>query len=271
LEKRLMADKVALLPPVLDSNNFKYMVNDDGGVKCGDSNMTTEIAEMLKVTQAKTARWSGTLITNSQCSPVEVQQILHSSSGFLYCGLGKLSGLISSELLTCLNLTDSHVHIIADKVTSAHSLRYEAKADQDKDKEILALETSLNLAGLFYLNGSVLTLINSDETNSDNNVKFVSSLLKTVVEGEISLGSALYLTRFPPPPEVAPAAPVTPVGKGAKAKPVKQKSDSGADATPQIPIEITMPESLDPSVFNLAAFGVPHITLGEAVPAAGKK
>ena len=270
MEKRLNADKVALIPPVVDSNNFKYLVNDDSGVKCGNLSMTAEIGEMLKVTQAKTARWSGTFITDSQCSPVEVQEILHNSSGFLYCGLGKISGLISSELLTCLNLSDGHVHIISDKVTSAHSLRYETKADQDKDEDLLVLETSLYLAGLLFLNGSVLTLINSDETNSDSNVKFVSSLIKTAVEADCSLGTALYLTRFPPPPDAVPAQPTTPVGKG-KAKPAKAKSDPGQDAGAHIPIEIKMPESLDPTIFNMAAFGVPHLTFSEPIPNQGKK
>lgn len=270
LEKRLMADKISLLPPVVDSNNFKYIVNDDGGVKCGNLNMTTEVGEMLKVTQTKTARWTGTLITNSQVSPVEVQEILHGSSGFLYCGLGKISGLISSELLTCLNLNRSHVHILADKVTSAHSLRYETKADQDKDKKLLELETSLHVAGLLYLNGSVLTLINSGETNSDSNVKFVCSLVKTAVEGDCSIGNALHLTRFPAPPEPPLPQPVTPVGKG-KAKAAKAKPESTQDQNTRPPLEIKLPESLDPSVYNMAAFGVPHVTLGDPIPNQGKK
>ena len=134
----------------------------------------------------------------------------------------------------------------------------------------MVLETSLYLAGLLFLNGSVLTLINSDETNSDSNVKFVSSLIKTAVEADCSLGTALYLTRFPPPPDAVPAQPTTPVGKG-KAKPAKAKSDPGQDAGAHIPIEIKMPESLDPTIFNMAAFGVPHLTFSEPIPNQGKK
>lgn len=270
LDKRLLTDKIAIQPPAVDTNNFKYILNDDAGLRCGDTDVVNEFGEMLKATQAKTARWAGTVVTDNQCSPMEMQEILTSSSGFIYCGLGKMFTLISSELLSRLNMSSNHLHIIADQVITSHVLRHQTQEKENRGKHLLKLESPLNLAGLLYLSGSILTLVNSVETSSDTNIAFLTNLIKTAVENELPMGPALHLTRYPPPPEAVSSKPPTPLAKGAKAKSPK-KTDSGQESKVEIPMEINIPPSLDPGIYNMVGFGLPHLTLGEGTPVAGKK
>ena len=270
LDKRLLTDKIAIIPPVVDLNSFKYILNDDGGLKCGDTDVTEEFSEMLKSTQAKTARWTGTIVTDSQCSPMELQEMLHSSSGFIYCGLGNFFGLISSELLSRLNLSNNHLHIIADHVITSYVLRNQTQEKEKKENRILKLETPLNLAGLLYLGGSVLTLVNTVESSSDANIAFVTNFIKTAVEQELPLGAALHLTRHPPPPDETPSKPASPVAKGGKTKSPK-KAETSQESNVDVSVEIKMPASIDPNIYNMMGFGLPHLSFLESTQASGKK
>ena len=269
MDKRIFLDKIPLLPPTIDSNNIRYILNEDSRLKAGELKLGDEFAETIKETQNKTSRWSGSILTDSRIGPVEVQEILDSSSGFVYLGTGRLTNLISAEQISCLSSARNHLHIIAEGGASAHGFRHSTAIEGKKDGAIRALETPECLAALLFLTGSVLTVINTTSLTSDSNVRMASTLIRTVSERDTTIGTALYLTRYPPTPETSPT-PATPVGKGAKGKSSKGKQDGVQDGT-VVDVSLSLPDELDPDVYCMAGFGVPHVTLSDPLPVAGKK
>ena len=271
IDKRIQSDKIPLITPMLDMNNFKYLVNTDSHLS-GETSITEEFGEMLKNTQNKTHKWTGNFVVNSECSPVEVQELIKSSSGFLYTGIGKLLALVPVDMLMCLNMSQSHLHIVSDRATSTFSLKNEMFTDEQKDEEMLGLEQPLQLAGILYLNGSVLSLINQLENSCDDNISMVKSVLQAAAENEVSVGTALHMVRYPPPPpppgELQP--PVTPT-KNKAAKPVKGKPDTASIPASIPELNVVMPDVIDSRMFNMTAFGVPGVLFGEVVPPAGRK
>eukprot|EP00116_Pleurobrachia_bachei_P000791 sb/3461053/ len=183
LEKRIFPDKLPLVPTVLDPNNVKYVINSDTTFSCGDLSMAEEIGEVLKETAAKTGRWSGTVLSDSQCSTVELQELLTTCSGFVYCGIGSLSSLLPSDLLSCLDLKSCNLHIVCDKVVSGQTLKLETRKGGKESKD--GVLSPLQLAGLLYLGGSVLSLVSLHECSSDKNITFLGSLLKNLVEKDL--------------------------------------------------------------------------------------
>jgi len=270
IDKRIQSDKIPLVTPMLDMNNFKYLVNTDSSLS-GETSITEEFGEMLKNTQTKTHKWTGNFVVNSECSPVEVQELIKSSSGFLYTGIGKLLALVPVDMLMCLNMTQSHLHIVSDKAISAFSLKNEMSCDEKKNGEMLGLEQPLQLAGILYLNGSVLSLINQLENSCDDNISMVKSILQVAAENEVSVGTALHMVRYPPPPpppgELNP--PITPTKN--KAKTAKGKPDTASIPASIPDLNLTMPDVIDTKIFNMTAFGVPGVGFGEVGAPAGRK
>ena len=152
---------------------------------------------------------------------------------------------------------------VADKVMSTSTLN-------DPPDSISALDNPVTLAGILYLNGSVLSILNTDETTSDRSAAFLLSLLQRAVTGETAtnLGTALHLTRYPVPDTPPPA---TPVGKSKPKTGNKTGKQDVGDGELVEPMVVKMPDSLDPGVFNMVAWGNPHLVLGDTAVPAGKK
>ena len=94
------------------------------------------------------------------------------------------------------------------------------------------------------------------------------------MQRDTSLGVALSTVKFPPPtplPQSPSASPLQPVDKKSKKSAKAARSETTSAVCVNAEVSLKLLTDIDPAKFNLLAFGLPNVTLGEVVVTKGKK